>query len=77
MPRDGALTLADVQLPTLSIVCGCGRSERYAVVNLINEHGDAKLTDLLWDLANCHEWRSDGAHSCRAVYEGCCSRIWL
>ena len=54
-----------------------GRFEQYAVVNLINEHGDAKLTDLLWALANCHEWRSDGAHRCRAVYEGCCSRSWL
>ena len=39
---------------TLSIVCeSCGRRGRYAVARLIDEHGDAKLTDLLLTLADC------------------------
>ena len=48
MPRDGALTLSDVLSPTLSIVCEpCNRHGRYSVARLLEEHGDAKLTDLL------------------------------
>jgi hypothetical protein len=48
MPRGGALTLADVHGLTLGIVCEpCGRRGRYNVAKLIEEHGDAKLTDLL------------------------------
>ena len=31
----------------------CGRRGRYAVMRLIDEYGDAKLTDLLSTLANC------------------------
>jgi hypothetical protein len=53
MPRDGALTLSDVRGPTLRIVCEpCGRRGRYSVTKLIEEHGDAKLTDLLQTLAD-------------------------
>jgi hypothetical protein len=54
MPRDGALTLSDVREPTLTIVCEpCARRGRYAVARLLEEHGDAKLTDLLGMLATC------------------------
>jgi len=67
MPRDGSLTLADVRSPTLSIVCQpCGRRGRYDVARLIDEHGDAKLTDLLQTLADCPKAKA----RCKAVYEG-------
>jgi hypothetical protein len=52
MPRDGALTLSDVLSPTLSIVCEpCNRHGRYSVARLVEEYGDAKLTELLVTLA--------------------------
>jgi hypothetical protein len=72
MPRDGALTLADVSGPTLGIVCEpCGRRGRYSVAKLMEEHGDAKLTDLLVTLADCQKARSASIHDrCKAVYEG-------
>jgi hypothetical protein len=72
MARDGSLTLSDVRSPTLSIVCApCARRGRYAVARLIEEHGDAKLTDLLGILANCHKAQSASPHDrCKAVYEG-------
>jgi hypothetical protein len=48
MPRAGALTLSDVRGPTLGIVCEpCGRRGRLSVAKPMEEHGDAKLTDLL------------------------------
>jgi hypothetical protein len=54
MPRDGALTLSDVLSPALSIVCEpCNRRGRCSVARLVEEHGDAKLTELLVTLANC------------------------
>ena len=41
-------TLSDVRSPALSIVCEpCGRRGRYSVAKLMEQHGDAKLTDLL------------------------------
>jgi hypothetical protein len=72
MPRDGALTLSDVRSPTLSIVCApCARRGRYAVARLLEEHGDAKLTDLLLTLADCQKARSASIHDrCKAVYAG-------
>ena len=72
MPRDGALTLSDVRSPTLSIVCGpCTRRGRYAVTKLLEEHGDAKLTDLLVTLADCPKARSASVYDrCKAVYDG-------
>jgi hypothetical protein len=72
MPRDGALTLSDVRGPTLSIVCEpCGRRGRYGVAGLMEQHGDAKLTDLLQTLADCQKARSASIHDrCKAVYEG-------
>jgi hypothetical protein len=76
MPRDGALTLADVRSPMISIVCEpCRRRGRYAVVSLIEQHGDAKLTDLLRTLADCPKARSLSVYDrCRAVYEGLAAR---
>jgi hypothetical protein len=70
MPRDGALILSDVRSPTLSIVCGpCARRGRYAVTKLIEEYGDAKLTDLLVSLADCPKTRFASVHDrCKAVY---------
>jgi hypothetical protein len=60
MPRDGALTLSDVCSPTLAIVCErCARRGRYAVARLLEEHGDAKLTELLVTLANLPEGAAD------------------
>ena len=72
MPRDGALTLSDVPGQTLAIACGpCARRGRYPVTKLLEEHGDAKLTDLLVTLADCPKARSASIHdSCRAVYDG-------
>jgi hypothetical protein len=80
MPSDGAVTLADVRAPTLSIVCArCGRYGRYAVKRLIALHGavrparigrDAKLPDLLATLANCDKARSVSIHDrCQARYD--------
>ena len=67
----GALILSDVRGPTLSIVCEpCGRRGRYAVARLLEEHGDAKLTDLLRMLADCPRARSTSVYDrCKAVYE--------
>jgi hypothetical protein len=72
MPGDGALTLADVRSPTLSIVCeSCGRRGRYSVAKLMEQHGDAKLTDLLRTLADCRKATSASVYDrCKAVYEG-------
>jgi hypothetical protein len=72
MARDGALTLSDLRSPTLSIVCEpCARRGRYAVARLLEEHGDAKLTELLVTLANCPKARSASVYDrCKAVYEG-------
>jgi hypothetical protein len=72
MPRDGALTLSDVRGPTLAIVCEpCGRRGRLSVARLMEEHGDAKFTDLLLTLANCQKARSASIHDrCKALYEG-------
>jgi hypothetical protein len=72
MPRDGSLTLSDVRRPTLSIVCEpCRRRGRYNVKQLMADHGDAKLTDLLVTLADCAKARSLSIHDrCKAVYEG-------
>jgi hypothetical protein len=71
MPRDGSLILSDLRSPTLSIVCEpCGRRGRYNVAKLIEEHHDAKLTDLLVTLADCPKARSVSVHDrCKAVYE--------
>jgi hypothetical protein len=73
MPRDGAVILADVRAPTLSIVCErCGRYGRYDVQRLIAVHGaDAKLPELLVTLANCDKARSVSIHErCQAQSDG-------
>jgi hypothetical protein len=70
MPRDGAVVLSDLRNPTLSIVCEpCGRRGTYNVARLIEQHRDAKLTDLLQTLANCPKARSASIHDrCKAVF---------
>ena len=70
MPRDGAVVLSDLRNPTLSIVCEpCGRRGTYNVARLMEQHGDAKLTDLLQTLANCPKARSASIHDrCKARY---------
>ena len=68
MPRDGAVTLSDLQAPFLHLVCDpCGRRGRYAVSRLVAERGDAKLTDLLPALANC----SRTTNAAAGVYDRC------
>jgi hypothetical protein len=67
MPRDGAITLTDLQAPFLRVVCEpCRRRGSYAVARLIAEHGDAKLTGLLSALATC----SKGTNSA-SIYDRC------
>ena len=40
------------------------------MTRLLEEHGDAKLTDLLQTLADCPKTRSASVHDrCKAVYE--------
>jgi hypothetical protein len=64
------MVLSDVRSPTLSIVCEpCSRRGRYNVATLIEQHGDAKLTDLLVTLADCRKARSASVHDrCKAVF---------
>ena len=73
MPRDGAITLTDLQAPFLYVVCEpCRRRGSYAVARLIAERGDAKLTDLLPALANCSRMTKSAASiydRCEAVFE--------
>ena len=68
MPRDGSITLSDVSEPTLSVVCEpCGRHGRYSVARLMEQHGDAKLTDLLLVLATCDRRRTSLGHAARGL----------
>jgi hypothetical protein len=56
MPSDGAVTLADVRAPTLSIVCErCGRYGRYGVKRLIALHG-ADARNSRFRRQNCLVW---------------------
>ena len=42
---------------------------RYKLARLMEQHGDAKLTDLLLTLANCPKARSASIHDrCKAVF---------
>jgi hypothetical protein len=68
--RDHAHTLSDFRVPTLSIECEpCGRRGRYKVARLMEQYGDAKLPDLLQELAQCQKARSQSIHDrCKAVY---------
>ena len=51
------------------------RHGRYSVARLVEEHCDAKLTDLLQTLADCPKARSASiCDRCRAVYEGLAAR---
>ena len=47
MPRQGAVSLSDLIIPTLTLVCAhCDRKGVYSVARLMAKHGDARLTDL-------------------------------
>jgi hypothetical protein len=77
MPRDGAVVLSDLRNPTRSIVCEpCGRRGTYNVAGLMEQqHGDAKLTELLVTLADCQKARSASVYDrCKAVYERLATR---
>jgi hypothetical protein len=66
MLRHGSLILSDLREPTLTIVCAaCGRRGRYNVAGLMERHGDAKLTELLWTLVECR--RRVHARLCRGA----------
>jgi hypothetical protein len=68
MPRDGARTLSDLRETALTVICmRCGRQGRYAVAKLVEQHGDAKLPDLLEALADCPKVRSASTHDRCAV----------
>jgi hypothetical protein len=72
MPRDGSITLSDLQEPHLRLVCEpCGRRGSYRVDWLMRQHGDAKLTDLLQKLVGCPKAGLVDIHDrCKARYEG-------
>ena len=55
MPRDGAMTLSDLPVDRLVVVCDrCPRRGVYSVARLMATRGDAKIPDLLADLsADC------------------------
>ena len=69
---NGALTLAELRAPKLTVVCApCNRRGSYDVQRLVAQRGDAKLTDLLVTLADCQKARSASIHDrCKAVFEG-------
>jgi hypothetical protein len=77
MPRDSTLTLSDVLRPTLSVACrACTRHRRYAVATLLEQHGDAKLTELLVTLADCPKAGYPRMYErCEAMYEGLVERL--
>ena len=72
MPRDGALALSDVSLrPSRLPASRANRHGRYSVARLVEEHGDAKLTERLQTLDSCPKTRSPSIHDqCKVVYEG-------
>ena len=73
--KDHAHTLSDFRVPTLSIECEpCGRFGRYTIARLMEKYGDARLTELLYILADCPKARAfsihDGARSGTAKTAG-------
>lgn len=68
--RDNAHTLSDFRVPSLSIECEpCGRRGRYNVARLMEQYGDAKLPELLHELAHCPKARSLNIHDrCKIRY---------
>jgi hypothetical protein len=72
MPRDGAQTLSDLTAPRLTIACGqCGRRGSYSVARLIEQRGDARLTDFLHEVTvDCQCKNAIGLHNrCGARFE--------
>ena len=68
--RDHAHTLSDFRVPTLSIKCEpCGRAGRYSGARLMEQYGDAKLSEPLYVLADCPKAKAASIYDrCKAVY---------
>jgi hypothetical protein len=68
--RDHAQTLSDFRVPSLSIECEpCGRRGRYNVARLMEQHGDAKLPELLYVLPDCPKAKAASIYDrCKAPY---------
>jgi hypothetical protein len=66
MPRDGALILSDLEGPTLAVCAPCGPRGRYNVAGLIERQGNAKLPDLLGELASLSAIFGRGSPSARS-----------
>jgi hypothetical protein len=72
MPRSGAVTLADLIAPTLTLVCAlCDQRGVYSVARLRAKHGDARLTDLRGFLT------ADCPQRARKSIEGKAAIIWV
>jgi hypothetical protein len=71
MPCDGAVVLSDILDAALGVACEpCARRGRYSVARLIEKHGDAPLTDLLAEIADCQKAKAQGVHDrCKARFE--------
>jgi hypothetical protein len=67
--RESAHTLSDFRIPTLSNECEpCGRRGRYNAARLMEKYGDAKLPELLKELAQCHKDPLSMRDRCRVRY---------
>ena len=72
MPRQGAITLSDLVMPTLMLVCTrCERKGVDSVARLMAKHGDAHLTDLRSFLtAQCPKRAAFSIHAqCEAKFD--------
>jgi hypothetical protein len=68
--RDNAHTLSDFRVPTLSIECEPpGHAGRYNVARLMEQYGDAKLPELLYQIADCAKAHAHSIYDrCKALY---------
>ena len=76
MPRSGAITLSDLDVPDgvahLTITCRpCGREGRYLVRRLMAQHGDMGLPDLLALMTvDCLKHHAAAIHDrCNAMFK--------
>jgi hypothetical protein len=73
MPRHGSLILSDLAAPYLTLICEpCGPGGRLNLARFLDQHGDAKLTDLMPTLANRDKARAFSLYDrCKARYGLC------
>jgi hypothetical protein len=73
MPRYGSLVRSDLAVPYLTLIREpCGRGGRLNLTRLLDQQGDAKLTDLMPTLANCDKARAFRLYDrCKARYGLC------